>query len=103
MKRIIIIIGLLLPGFTFVHAQPRKKNFTIQDTLRGSIGPDRAWWDVLHYDIDITPDYNQRTISGKSTIQYRVLEGQRSDYMQIDIQQPLVVDTIFYDHKMYIN
>jgi aminopeptidase N len=103
MKRIIIIICLLLPGFTFVHAQPRKKNFTIQDTLRGSIGPDRAWWDVLHYDIDITPDYNQRTISGKSTIQYRVLEGQRSDYMQIDIQQPLVVDTIFYDRKMYIN
>jgi len=77
--------------------------YTHQDTLRGSIGPERAWWDVLHYDLSVTPDYNTKSIVGKTTIQYKVLPGQKSDYLQIDLQQPLKIDTIFYDNKLYIN
>jgi aminopeptidase N len=77
--------------------------YTHQDTLRGTIGPERAWWDVLHYDLSITPDYNKKSISGRTTIQYKVLPNQKSDYLQIDLQQPLKIDTIFYDDKLYIN
>ena len=86
-------------------AQPlnSKKKFTRQDTLRGSIGPERVWWDVLHYDVAVTPDYAARSISGKTTIRYKVLPGQSTDYMQIDLQQPLTIDTLFYDGKLYIN
>ncbi|MBK8339928.1 MAG: hypothetical protein IPK99_07990 [Flavobacteriales bacterium] len=36
--------------------------FTQADTLRGSIGPERAWWDVTHYDVSVTPDYASRSI-----------------------------------------
>jgi aminopeptidase N len=98
----------LLLSYVFLSscmAQPldKKKMFTRQDTLRGSIGPERAWWDVLHYDVAVTPNYEARSISGKTTIEYRVLPNQTSDYLQIDLQQPLKVDTIFYDHKLYIN
>jgi aminopeptidase N len=95
--RIIVISSFLLAG-KFSWGQ-----FTHQDTLRGSIGPERAWWDVLHYDVLITPDYNGRSISGRTTIQYKVLPNQKSDYLQIDLQKPLKVDTIFYDNKLYIN
>src|SRR5438270_4876487 len=86
-------------------AQPlnRKKEFTHQDTLRGTVGPERAWWDVQRYDLSVTPDYANKSITGKTTIEYKVLPGQTSDYMQIDLQQPLTIDTIFYDHKLYIN
>jgi aminopeptidase N len=86
-------------------AQPlnRKTVFTHQDTLRGSITPERAWWDVLRYDLSITPDYNKKSISGRTIIQYKVLPNQESDYLQIDLQQPLKIDTIFYDNKLYIN
>ena len=86
-------------------AQPlhQKTAFTHQDTLRGSIGPERAWWNVLHYDVAVTPDYGTKSITGKTTIRYRVLPGQTTDYLQIDLQQPLRVDTLFYDGKMYIN
>lgn len=77
--------------------------YTHQDTLRGTIGPERAWWDVLHYDLSITPDYNKKTIAGKTTIQYKVLPNQKSDYLQIDLQKPLTIDTLFYDDKLYIN
>jgi len=81
----------------------QKEKFTHQDTLRGSIGPERVWWDVLHYDIHVTPDYNARAITGETTIQYKVVKDQYSDYMQIDLQQPLKIDTLYYDGKLYIN
>ena len=99
----------LVSGFLFLaagsSAQPlnRKNIFTHQDTLRGSNGIERAWWDVLHYDVNVTPDFNTKTIKGKTTIQYRVLSGQRSDYLQIDLQRPLLIDSIFYDNHLYIN
>ena len=89
----------------FSLAQPlnKKTTFTHQDTLRGSITPERAWWDVLRYDLSITPDYDKKSIAGRTTIQYKVLPNQKSDYLQIDLQQPLKIDTIFYDNKLYIN
>ena len=33
-------------------------NFTKQDTLLGSITPERAWWDLVYYhlDISVNPD-----------------------------------------------
>ena len=86
-------------------AQPlnQKQKFTHQDTLRGSIGPEREWWDVLHYDVHVTPDYNAKSITGETTIQYKVVKDKYSDYLQIDLQQPLKIDTIYYDGKLYIN
>jgi aminopeptidase N len=106
MKRQILLLAL--PGFflaSCVTAQPlhQKTAFTHQDTLRGSIGPERAWWNVLHYDVAVTPDYGTKTITGKTIIRYQVLAGQKTDYLQLDLQQPLKIDTIFYDGKMYIN
>lgn len=76
---------------------------TRADTLRGTIGPDRAWWDVLYYDVTVTPDYATKTIKGRTTISYKVVLNKHSDYLQIDLQQPLNIDTIFYDNKLYIN
>ena len=86
-------------------AQPlnQKAKFTHQDTLRGSIGPEREWWNVLHYDVRVTPDYNNKSITGETTIQYKVVKDKYSDYLQIDLQQPLRIDTIYYDGKLYIN
>ena len=72
-------------------AQPlsSKKSFTRQDTLRGSITPERAWWNVLKYAITVEPDYNSKTIKGSNTIQFAVLQPGTS--MQIDLQQPMEI------------
>jgi aminopeptidase N len=103
-KQLLSLIPALL-CITVVFAQPlnKKKEFTHQDTLRGSIGPERAWWDVLHYDVAVTPDYDSKTILGKTEIRYKVLANRKSDYMQIDLQQPMMIDSIFVDNKLYIN
>ncbi len=51
-----------------------KNNFTQQDTLRGSITPEREWWDLTYYHLDIEVKPEDKFISGKNTIQYKVLK-----------------------------
>ncbi|WP_282776243.1 M1 family metallopeptidase [Phaeodactylibacter xiamenensis] len=78
----LIFLFLLLP--VFLAAQ-----FDRQDTLRGSVTPERAWWDLTYYHLDIEVDPAKRTIEGRNTVQYRVLEpGKR---MQVDLQPPMAL------------
>jgi aminopeptidase N len=75
-----IVLFLLLP--MALAAQ-----FDRQDTLRGAVTPERAWWDLTYYHLDIAVDPGKRTIQGRNTVQYKVLEpGGR---MQIDLQPPM--------------
>lgn len=72
-----------------------QNSFSHADTLRGSIGPFRAWWDVVVYDVSVRPDFGTRSITGVTTIAFdAIADGQR---MQIDLQQPLVVDKVMAD------
>lgn len=74
--------------------------FTQQDTLRGSVGPGRIWWDVKHYHLSVTPDYAAKTITGKNTIRFtRVWPVSAGSYMQIDLQEPMLIDSIIYQKK----
>lgn len=104
-KQLLLLIACIVFHIPLVFSQPlnKKSSFSRQDTLRGTVGPERAWWDVLHYDIEVQPDYNSKTIKGKTTIQYKVLPNQKTDYLQIDLQKPLTIDSIFYNNKLYIN
>jgi aminopeptidase N len=65
--------------------------FTHDDTLRGSIGPGREWWDVLKYDIYAKFNYSDSSITGCNYITYRVVKDQ--NYMQIDLQKPMLIDS----------
>src|SRR6185295_8326003 len=69
--------------------------FTRADTLRGSNTPQRAWWDVSFYDLNVKVNPADSSISGYNAITYRVVKPGRE--MQIDLQMPLVVDSIVQD------
>ena len=71
--------------------------FNRQDTLRGSITPEREWWDLVHYHLDITVDIDARAISGSNTVTYKVLNAH--DLMQIDLQDPLLITEVIQDGK----
>jgi aminopeptidase N len=93
MRPIILLFILQNLGIA-VSAQPLKHGtgFTRADSLRGSIGPYRAWWDVTHYDVSIRPDFGAKSIEGTTRITFRAIQsGQR---MQIDLQQPLEVHSV---------
>ena len=61
--------------------------FTRQDTLRGSITPERSWWDLTYYHLDIVVNPADSSIYGTNTVTYKVIKTE--DLMQIDLQEPL--------------
>ncbi|HTS87768.1 MAG TPA: M1 family metallopeptidase [Gemmatimonadales bacterium] len=65
------------------------------DSLRGSITPERAWWDVAFYDLHVRVNPADSTIAGVNRISYRVLKPDTA--IQIDLQEPLVVDSFVQD------
>ncbi len=58
-----------------------------QKVLRGSITPERAWWDLSHYHLAIKVDPKNKYISGTNTMKYRVLSAQKR--LQIELQAPM--------------
>ena len=92
MKKIFTCI--LLFSSTFILSQ---ESFTRQDTLRGTITPEREWWDLTYYHLDVKVDPEKKFISGSNTIHYRVLENK--DRMQIDLQAPLNITKVIQDNK----
>ena len=81
----------------FVSISAFGQNFTEQDTLRGSITPEREWWDLKYYDlyVDVNPD--QKFISGQNTIRYKVLKP--NQILQVDLQPPLKIEKVTQDGK----
>lgn len=80
---------LLLANTTFAY--------TRQDTLRGSNGEGRRWWDVKHYNLTVYLDPENKSLSGFNIIRFDVID-KPIDVMQIDLQDTLVVDSVYvYD------
>ena len=71
--------------------------FTKQDTLRGSITPERAWWDLTYYHLDIAVDLDNKFIKGSNTIEYKVLESNKK--LQVDLQSPLKITKVEQNGK----
>ncbi|WP_186757212.1 M1 family metallopeptidase [Echinicola salinicaeni] len=82
------IAALLLCSLS-ANAQlfPHDGAFTRQDTLRGSITQERAWWDLQHYLLDIKVDPEKQSVSGTNTMTYQV-KGEKKK-LQIDLQPPM--------------
>jgi len=64
---------LLLMPLSLLAQKANTTQFTKADTLRGSITPERAWWNLLHYDIQVRPNLTDKTIQGAVKIQFKVL------------------------------
>ena len=73
--------------------------YTHADTLRGSNGPGRAWWDVQFYDLHTRVNPTDSTISGWNAITYRVQQPPPGREMQIDLQVPMQFDSVVQDRK----
>jgi len=92
-KRSIHLLFFLLAQVSY--AQTRV--FTKEDTLIGSNTAYRSWWDVQYYDVLVQPDYANKSISGNVMIAYLVTDAVSHPVMQIDLQQPLAIDSVFYE------
>ena len=92
--KLLTVICLFSGLISIAQLGPITKPFTKADTLRGSITPERAWWDVIHYSIGITPDFDTKSIKGKVDIRFKVLYPGK--LMQIDLQQPMELTKAYF-------
>ncbi|WP_417800890.1 M1 family metallopeptidase [Tenacibaculum sp.] len=96
-------LAILIAGCSSLTAQKssslfsKSETFTRQDSLRGSITPERSWWDLTYYHLNITVNPDKKFIKGKNTVQYTVLKPHQ--VLQIDLQPPLKITKVIQNNK----
>lgn len=93
MKKTMLSLSLICSVF-YGLAQ----SFTYADTLRGADGPGRNWWDATKYDLHVSFDLQDSTITGYNIISYHVLKDDHIHYLQIDLQEPMIIDSVVWNN-----
>lgn len=86
-----LFIFLIISGISF-SLKAQDPRYTRQDTLRGSITPEREWWDLTYYHLSVKVDPSDSSFTGSNLIRYKVLHP--NQLMQIDLQPPMVITQI---------
>ena len=93
MKILYWLLLIVLPGVSLAQTSA----FTHDDTLRGAITPQRAWWDLTYYHLSIKLLPADSAVRGSNVIAYTVLKPAQE--MQIDLQRPLRITRVEQDGK----
>jgi aminopeptidase N len=84
--------GYLFGQATRDPQAPQAETITRQETLRGSVTPEREWWDVMHYHLQVEFLLETKKLRGSNTITFKTLKPGKK--MQIDLQPPLAITKI---------
>ena len=97
-SRFIIFLFILFSIDSFSQGLMEDKlKPTRQDSLRGSITPEREWWDLTYYHLDIKVKPDEKFIIGSNTVGYSVLKSNKT--MQIDLQEPMIITSVISNGK----
>jgi aminopeptidase N len=88
----LLLLFVALPTLLFAQ-----NTFTHDDTLRGSITRERAWWDLTYYELRVRVDPDRQSLEGSTTVFYKVIEPYQT--LQIDLQPPLSINRVLQDGK----
>jgi aminopeptidase N len=88
---VFVYLMVSLQGPALFSQEP---TFTRQDTLRGSVTPERAWWDLSYYHLEVTPGLSDSSLTGTVGIHYTVLSAH--PVMQIDLQPPMEITAVAF-------
>jgi aminopeptidase N len=86
--------GLLLAQSAAPPASsaPPHVAFSEADRLRGGYGPHRANNDLLYYHLDVRVDPDKRTLSGRNSIRFKMLESGKR--IQLDLVHVFQIDKV---------
>ena len=88
----IFLTTVLLLHVSASYVLAQIENITRQEMLRGSITPEREWWDLLHYHLQVEFLPETKMLKGSNTITFKTLKP--GNKMQIDLQPPLAITKI---------
>ncbi len=86
--KILTFVYFLLP----IISWSQNPSFNRQDTLRGSITEERAWWDLTYYHLDVSVHPKDSSLHGINTVQFKVLDEHQ--VLQLDLQPPMQIDKV---------
>lgn len=92
MKNGIVIFFLAINMLMAQNKNKTNQIFSQQDSLRGGNTKERAWWDLIKYNLDLKINPADSAIMGSNKITYKVLNPYL--VMQIDLQEPLVITKV---------
>lgn len=99
LSSIIIISSLLTTNSASAELFPKHAiDDHQQNIFRGTITPERAWWDLTHYNLDIAVDPESKSIAGTNTMKYKVLS--ESKRLQIELQPPMQLTKVEQNGKV---
>jgi aminopeptidase N len=78
-------------------ATPPQASFSEADRLRGGYGPYRANNDLLYYHLDVRVDPDKRTLSGRNSIRFKMLESGKR--IQLDLVPVFQIDKILLQRE----
>lgn len=90
------LFGLLLSFFVNGQTLLTKKQVD-KEKAPASINKEQKWWNLLHYDIAITPDYEKKHITGTNRVTFIALETGKT--LQIDLQEPMHITAVTCKNK----
>ena len=65
-----------------------------------NIRQEQKWWNLLYYNIDVTPDYGRKYITGTNSITFSALQS--DTIMQIDLQDPMRITDVRWKDKSLV-
>ncbi|EMS31903.1 Peptidase M1 family protein [Mariniradius saccharolyticus AK6] len=91
-KKIEYVLLILAVAFCFENEVSAQSPFTRADTLRGSITPERGWWDLNYYHLSVEVFPETKSLKGTNLVRYKVTSPHQ--VMQIDLQEPLKITSV---------
>ena len=93
MKKI-LALSFIISSFQLLSAQ---ETFSRKDSLQGGLRPERTCFDVLHYDLNIKINPEEKSIVGYNEISFGILKN--TSKIQLDLFDNMQVDSIIYNKK----
>lgn len=78
----------------FISISVLGQEFTKKDSLRGALMPERAWFDVHYYHLNLEVNPSLKFISGFNDIHFNVRN--ESNIMQLDLFENMLIDSVVY-------
>ena len=94
MKQKVFYLSIFVSLTCLLSAGAQNHTFTRQDSLRGSITPEREWWDLIAYRLQVKPDIKKQSLRGWNWVVFKPIDSTKR--MQIDLQPPMQIDEVKY-------
>jgi aminopeptidase N len=94
-----VTVSCSLLGINKNRTAPKKAGkypeFTLKDSLKGYLFPERTCFDVTYYNLDITFDIEEKFIKGKVDIHFLALTD--FDSIQLDLYENMKINKVIYE------